>query len=248
VRDAESTGISILGNSILGNTVGGIDLGDDGATPNGANPRAAPNNGQNTPVITSLRLTSVSGSLRSVARTRFRLEFFATPADGSAPQGQTFLGALTVTTNAAGLVAFTAPVATIPPGTVVTATATNLATGDTSEFSVLGTQLLITSSLVIASSSAAQVVTLSAQLFASGVPVTGAKVRFRIAGLPGSVTGTVNANGVVTVRFVVPAAVRPGTYTIIASFLGTAEINAAVADALLSITASLKLGGRRWVR
>jgi hypothetical protein len=248
VLDASTTGISILGNSIFGNAGPGIDLGGDGVTPNGANPRAAPNRGQNTPVITLLRLTSVSGSLRSVARTRFRLEFFATPANGSPPQGQIFLGALTVTTSAAGLISFTAPVTTIPPGTVITATATNLTTGDTSEFSALGTQLLITSSLVIPPSSAAQVVTLSAQLFAAGVAVTGAKVKFRIAGLPGSVTGIVNSNGVVTVRFVLPAGTRPGTYSIIASFLGTGEIAGAVADALLSITVSLKLGGRRWVR
>jgi titin len=135
-------GDSVLGNSIFalgnriifGNSGPGIDLGGDGPTPNGANPRAFPNRGQNTPVLSVASTGHISGTLTSIARTTFRLEFFASPAGGTAAQGQTFLGSLNVTTSAAGTASFTA-LLSAPLGAVVTATATNLATGDTSEFS-----------------------------------------------------------------------------------------------------------------
>jgi hypothetical protein len=54
---------------------------------------------------------------------------------GLTGQGQTFLGFTDVATDAAGNAGFTATVAAIPLGQVVTATATSSATGDTSEFS-----------------------------------------------------------------------------------------------------------------
>jgi titin len=136
--DAETVGDSILGNSIWGNVGPGIDLGNDGPTLNGANPRSLPNHGQNTPIITVQSPTSITGTLTSVPGTTFRLEFFATPAGGPANQGEFFLGFLDVTTKPAGSVSFTAPVMMIPIGSLVTATATDLATGDTSEFSPPG--------------------------------------------------------------------------------------------------------------
>ncbi len=246
--DSGTVGDSILGNRIWGNAQLGIDLGNDGPTPNGANPRAFPNDGQNTPVITGLTLHSVSGTLASVPGTRFRLEFFASPPGGAASQGQIFLGALTVTTDAAGHVWFTAPVAAIPPGTVVTATATNLATGDTSEFSPVGTQLLVLSYPVIPFSAAPQVVTLTAQLFSASGPVAGAQVTFTIAGLPGKVTGTVGRNGMVTVRFAVPGGQAPGHYAITARFAGMADIVGALSDALLTIVQPVAQLGRRYGR
>jgi hypothetical protein len=135
-----AVGNSILGNSIWDNTGLGIDLGDSGQTfPNGPNPLSFPNNGQNTPIITKIKTTSVSGTLTSVPQTLFLLEFFATPVGSAPSQGQLFLGAIDVTTNASGVVSFTAPVAVIPKGMAITATATDLITGDTSEFSPAGT-------------------------------------------------------------------------------------------------------------
>jgi titin len=243
-----STGDSILGNRIWGNAGPGIDLGDDGATPNGANPRAFPNDGQNTPVITALTLSSVSGTLKGVPKTRFRMEFYASPGNGPASQGQIFLGFLNVSTNAAGSVSFTAPIATLPLGCVVTATATNLSTGDTSEFSPVGTQLLILSYPVMQFSTAPQVVWLTAQLFSGNGPVTGGKVTFTIPGLSGKVTGTVNANGLVTVRYVVPGGKLPGQYTIFASFAGMADIVGTTADTLLTIAQPFPLFARRYAR
>ncbi len=133
--DRTTGGDGILGNRIFGNAGPGIDLGDNGPTPNGSNPRALPDGGQNFPVVTALSATTVSGSLQGTPRTSYRLEFFASPAGGPAFQGKVFLGFKLVSTNASGLAVFTARVAPIGRGQVVTATATNLKTGDTSEFS-----------------------------------------------------------------------------------------------------------------
>jgi hypothetical protein len=242
VIDAASTGDSILRNSIFGNFDMGIDLADDEPTPNDGNPRAYPNNGQNTPVITALTLTSVSGTLSSIANTRFRLEFFASPSSLLARNGKTFLGSLIVTTRADGTVSFTATVSAIPAGDVVTATATNLTTGDTSEFSPVGTQLLVRSNPVISTGNAAQVVVLMAQVSSGNFPISSGTVTFKVAGLSGLVTGTVDAFGFVTVAITVPARTSPGLYTITARFSGTDEADPATADGFLT---SLIPNGRR---
>jgi titin len=237
-------GDSILGNRIWGNTGPGIDINDDGPTPNGPNPRALPNDGQNTPVITGLTPHSVSGRLRGVPRTRFRIEFFATAAGDTANQGQTFLGFLTVATNAAGVVFFTAPLAAVPLGTAVTATATNLSTGDTSEFSPVGTQFLFLSDPRIVFSLGAQAVTLSVQVFFGNAPVTSGLVVFRVAGVPGTAVGRVNAKGVATATFVVPAGTLPGSYVITATYRGTEGVPPAVGVGLLTITEPFRAPGR----
>jgi titin len=143
------TGDSILGHSIFSNT-SGILL-------NSANNA---NNNQAAPVLTgastSSTSTAITGTLQSVANTTFRIEFFSNQgldASGNA-EGQTFLGfatvafdasgnpsspdgSATVTENGSGLATFTATrLAAIPAGQgYLTATATNLNTGDTSQFS-----------------------------------------------------------------------------------------------------------------
>jgi hypothetical protein len=135
VVGAGSLGNRIKGNSIYANAGPGIDLGDDGATANDpGDADAGPNNLQNFPVLIAAAGTTVTGTLNSVPNTNFRIEFFATPG-GLAGQGQTFLGLADVATDAAGNAGFTATVAAIPDGQVVTATTTSNATGDTSEFS-----------------------------------------------------------------------------------------------------------------
>jgi hypothetical protein len=127
------SGNSILGNSIFSNAVQGIFL--DSANNANNNPAA--------PVLTagsaSTSGTSVSGTLASVAKTTFRIEFFSNAgldASGNA-EGETYLGFTTVTTDSSGNATFTATnLAAIPPGQgYVTATATNQSTGDTSQFS-----------------------------------------------------------------------------------------------------------------
>jgi hypothetical protein len=81
--------------------------------------------------------TSVTGSPNSLPDQSFSLEFFADAGcdPSSFGEGRTFLGSLTVATDAAGNVAFAG---TLPgaagAGSFVSATATQVATGNTSEF------------------------------------------------------------------------------------------------------------------
>src|SRR5262249_13684505 len=86
--------------------------------------------------------TTITGTLHSVANTNFRLEFFASPAldPSGSGEGRTYLGFLNVTTDGSGnlttgtfSVTFTAPL--MASQTILSATATNLSTNDTSPFS-----------------------------------------------------------------------------------------------------------------
>jgi uncharacterized membrane protein len=133
VAGDDSTGDTILGNSIFANAGLGIDLGDDGVTPNGT-PPPGPDNFQPHPVLLSAANGQVAGFFNAAADATYRIELFASPASGPAGQGQTFLGSILVTAGANGFASFSTALA-IPDGDVVTATATNIATGDTSEFS-----------------------------------------------------------------------------------------------------------------
>ncbi len=132
------TGNSILGNSISSNG-GPVASGSLGIFLNSANNA---NDNQAFPVLTSVSSsssgTTISGTLQSVASSTFRVELFANAAmdpsgDG---QGQTYLGFATVSTDAGGNASFTATLSTVVPrGYFISATATNLSTGDTSQFS-----------------------------------------------------------------------------------------------------------------
>ena len=98
-----------------------------------------PNNLQNFPVLNSAVLgtgTTISWTLNSTPNTTFRVEFFANASNDG--EGQSFLGATSVTTAASGNPAVT-PISTTLPAIVpanyyITATATDAA-GNTSEFS-----------------------------------------------------------------------------------------------------------------
>jgi CSLREA domain-containing protein len=146
----QNSGNSILGNSIFNNGATnqrfflGIDLSsqfvfpqDDGQTLNDSQGHGAfndPNNFQNFPVLTSAVISGgnikISGTLdQSVSpSTQYRIEFFGSHTlDGSIPEGQSFLGAINVTSNASGHASFTASLTALPPSFfVITATATNL--------------------------------------------------------------------------------------------------------------------------
>jgi hypothetical protein len=127
-----ATGTSILGNTIFANEELGIDVNGDGVTPN------TPNGAQNFPVllsaVTNGGATTVQGTLNSTPSTTFRLEFFANPAPDPSGfgQGQTFLGATSVTTDGSGNATFTVTLAAVPAGQFPTATSTGPA--GTSEF------------------------------------------------------------------------------------------------------------------
>src|SRR5262249_55571574 len=107
-----------------------------------------PNNLQNFPVLNSAVLSAgflfVSGKLDATTTgDDFRIEFFASPsADGSGHgEGQKFLGAFVAFGTGSTDLTFTAALAAagVLPGQFVTATATDLTTGDTSEFSAFVT-------------------------------------------------------------------------------------------------------------
>ncbi len=146
------SGSFLTQNSIFNNQGLGIDISEDGVTANDAgDPDTGANGVQNYPVINSVTLGSITidASLNSTANTQFRIEFFSNTVcngdtDGVAAttealkfgEGETFLGADTVTTNGSGNVNFVTLLSgTIAPGAHVTATATSLADSSTSEFS-----------------------------------------------------------------------------------------------------------------
>src|SRR5438552_1463580 len=135
--------VAVLGNAIFANGGLGIDLGRDGRTDNDAGDTDdGANHLQNFPVVTNVlsgsNVVVIQGFLSSAANTTYRLEFFAnTRCDPSGfGEGETFLGATSVTTDATGTNRFSA---TLPPlgiclPFVATATATD-PNGNTSEFS-----------------------------------------------------------------------------------------------------------------
>jgi hypothetical protein len=141
VLGAASTGNGILGDLIFANGGLGIDLGDDGVTPNGPNPGVGPNNLQNYPVLSTATVTggstTITGTLTSAPGTTFRIEPFSSDtADPSGyGQGQTFLGFVTVTTDATGAATFSFTVTADLTGESITATATDPG-NNTSEFSL----------------------------------------------------------------------------------------------------------------
>ncbi len=129
VSVASGNGNSILGNAISGNTTG-INL----------NPGA--NDQQDASVLTDVKTSGtqvvIDGTLGSTPNATFRIEFFASASPDSRGnvEGAILLGFTTVATDGNGNVGFNATLsADVTLGEFVTATATNITTGDTSEFS-----------------------------------------------------------------------------------------------------------------
>ena len=131
----------ILSNSIYSNGGLGINLSIDGVTPNDAGDADnGANNLQNFPVITAAQSgsTRVIGTFNSTASTTFRLEFFNSPTvdPSGSGEGQFFVGAVNVLTDGSGNAVFDQTFAPNSPlNSYISATATNLTTNDTSEFS-----------------------------------------------------------------------------------------------------------------
>ncbi len=116
---------TITQNSIFSNGTLGINLTNGG------------NDMLPAPVLTSASNnggTTVMGTLTvpSQPNTQFRIEFFAN--DVCEAGGKTFIGFTNVMTNGAGFAAFSPVYPLVPPGSSITATATDPA-GNTSEFS-----------------------------------------------------------------------------------------------------------------
>jgi hypothetical protein len=147
VSDAGSTGNTIRGNSIDGNQNLGIYLNDGLSHPSNVLPNdpgdfdAGPNNLQNYPVLTQLTLSgakaTVTGLLNSLRQRSFVLDFYLnTESDPSGyGQGRFYLGSTNVTTDTRGNAFFVFVAADRALDQGVSATATDLISGDTSEFS-----------------------------------------------------------------------------------------------------------------
>ncbi len=146
VKVVNGSSHSVLGNSIFSNTGLGIDLGASGVLANDSGDAdTGANNGQNYPVLTKAvttgNLVEVTGTLNGTANSAFRVEFFSSAtADGSTNgEGQAYVGAADVVTNASGNATFAATLpAPIGVGAVISATATRSSGSttftDTSEF------------------------------------------------------------------------------------------------------------------
>lgn len=136
-RTAAGAGTSILSNVIVSNGRLGIDRGANNG-PNGAQPvtvtaAARVNNG--TQITVTAAVTGAAGVV-------YRVEVFAsTDADPSGfGEGRTLLGSFDVTASGAGAVFGSGTFAyASAAGLKITATATNLTTGETSEFSAVFT-------------------------------------------------------------------------------------------------------------
>ena len=138
VTGTGSTGNRIQSNQIFDNGGLGIDLGNDGVTANDPNdPDTGPNQRQNFPFLVSAADTTVRGTLDAAPNSVYQIDLFSNlSADPSGNgEGQIYLGAVAVTTDATGNGGFTATIANpLTVGQFVTATATD-ALGNTSEFS-----------------------------------------------------------------------------------------------------------------
>lgn len=142
-------GNRLLANQILGNAGLGIDLAGGaensfGVTANDTDdPDTGANDLQNFPVIASATRSNATGgttiiaSLNSNPNQEFTIQFFLVAADPSNHgEGQVLVATRTITTNANGDRSFSQPVLGLVAGHQITATATNTATGNTSEFAL----------------------------------------------------------------------------------------------------------------
>ena len=146
------TGIQITRNRIYqngtpGNIGLGIDLADgngnnDGVTPNDfKDGDSGPNNLQNYPVLSDVvqngGAPNLVGTFSSVPNNDFRLDFYSNDAADPSGfgEGQNFLGSVNVSTDFLGETSFSYSLSGVANNQFITATATNLLTKDTSEFS-----------------------------------------------------------------------------------------------------------------
>jgi parallel beta-helix repeat protein len=149
--EALKLGISTTGNKISRNVIFsnaglGIDLMGPGenddtdvSTLNDAGDADfGPNNLQNKPLISSAKTgggkTTIKGKLDSAPNQSYTIEFYSNPSGTN--EGKKFIGEKGITTSIDGIRSFTfSPATAVSVGQTITATATRVSTGDTSEFS-----------------------------------------------------------------------------------------------------------------
>jgi hypothetical protein len=147
VQVQTGTGNRISMNSIHHNGKLGIGLLKPGEQPtvptanDAADADTGPNNLQNFPILNSLTngggMTTVGFLLDSKVNTNYRIEFFTNDAldPSDYGEGQTFVGSTVAAIGATTPASFSAMIPQVPAGKYLTATATEIATNNTSEFS-----------------------------------------------------------------------------------------------------------------
>ena len=144
---ATAQGVTIRGNSIYDNAVQGIDLANDGLVQLNDNQDidGGANGLQNFPIInnavdyliSSVHTLYVDGEFHGTPNTTFAIDLYSNPtgATNNHGEGRTFLGTFDINTDASGDHFFTLSVTVnVAPGQAISATATDLTTGETSEF------------------------------------------------------------------------------------------------------------------
>lgn len=176
--------VSILGNSIFDNAGLAIDLGGDGVTANDPGDADTGANGlQNAPFLIAASsngtTTTVDGSLLSSPGSAFTIEVFANSSADPSNHGeaQTSLARFNVVTDAGGVAGFSTPVPLVAPGTVLSATATNATTNETSELSndvtvVSGGIIQFSAATALAGESDGTITITVTRSGGSGVPAT----------------------------------------------------------------------------
>ena len=150
------SGINVTGNQIFGNGGLGINLvgGTEDAFGTTANDNDDPDPGanhlQNYPVLgsvlrsTSGQLTVVPGTVNSRPSTTYRIDIYVAVVDASGHgEGQILRDSQVITTNSGGDKSFSFNISAILAGQVVTATATAVTAGETSEFSINRTVIAV---------------------------------------------------------------------------------------------------------
>jgi parallel beta-helix repeat protein len=228
------TAHSVRGNSIHSNGGLGIDLADDGegVTPNDpGDADQGPNLLQNFPVLTSAVAgppAQVAGTFAGAPSATFTVDLYASVAcDPSGfGEGQAYLGATAVTTDAAGAGSFSTSVAA-GAGQFVTATATDSA-GNTSEFSACIALVAPPPGISVASVSVDEGAGVATVTVSTTAPATD----------PVSVTLTTSNGTATAVTVVIPAGQTSAT-------VGIPVVDDALdeADETFTVTLSNPLGG-----
>jgi hypothetical protein len=240
---ANGTGNSVRGNAIYANSGLGIDLGDNGVTPNHPdNPDVGPNHLQNFPIISQANsagdVLTISGSFNSASNATFTLDFYASAVGDPSGfgEGQIYLGAATVTTDANGNANFQVSVPAATDGDAITATATS-AGGDTSEFSswVTAEAMTVDTNTTVSSSANPSVFGQTVTFTASVAPVSG-------SGMPtgmvtflddGAEIGAAALSGGVATFTI--SSLTIGNHAIIASYAGDADFVASTSAPIAQI-------------
>jgi hypothetical protein len=161
IFDDATTGNTIRGNAIFNN--GGLALNLVGGNENSFGVTSndlhdldsGPNNLQNFPVLTNALAadgtTMIQGKLQTATNRTYWIDLYrnASVDPSGNGEGEQYLGSVTLITDTNGNGSFSFPAAGMFPGQFITATATDSATGDTSEFSAAIVPVLPQPTLIV---------------------------------------------------------------------------------------------------